>query len=65
MTKRAQVDGLISAAQAAKLTIYAIEIGPRTARVVTLPLGESRPSEDAAERWLRGKLDEGQSSGRA
>lgn len=64
-TKEAQLERLIGVAQRAGLTIYGIAVGPRRLEVMTQPLHDSPPAEDAADRWLRRKLDEGQSGGRA
>ena len=64
-SRRAQIGGLIDLAREKHLTVYEIVVEPRCIRIRTQPLGESPAPEDAADKWLRGKLDASASRGRS
>ena len=64
-TKEAQLARYIAVAQAAGLTIYGIAIGPKRFFLLTHPLGESPPAEDAADRYLREQANAGKARRRA
>jgi len=67
-SREAQLGRMIAAAQAAGLTVHAVEAEGRRVRLFTSPLAgglpESQPAEDDADRWLREQL-EGPASGGA
>lgn len=56
-SREAQLGRMIAAAQAAGLTVHAVEAEGRRVRIFTSPLGEGlpgpAPAEDDADRWLR------------
>lgn len=54
--KEAQLDRLLAVVIAKGLTVYEIAVEPKCIRLHTQPLAESRPTEDAAEAWLRSQL---------
>ena len=63
-SKSDQLSRLLEVVRAAHLTVYQIVVEPRGFRIVTQPLGESPVAEDPADKWLRGKMDEGATGGR-
>lgn len=60
-----QLGRLIDVALGRGLTIYSIEVKPKSFLLLTQPLGESPDPEDAADRWLREQADAGQAGRRA